>query len=178
VISNRTGKPVFFWRSVAPSTAYPCGAMSSTLSATTSQPRGLLSIARLNVVRSRASLYLQLRPDRPDVLWSQRGLCADWLSFVSSDALGCVWDKVLAVLHGGAPQLLRVTIMRARRSAFGHSTRGGEVEYWTVATRREAAVWTVPELVAPGSTRAALTDRRLTQGRVAELKLRPMARAS
>jgi hypothetical protein len=35
----------------------------------------------------------------------------------------------------------------------------------------------VPDLVAPGWTRAALTDRRLTQGQVAELKLRPNWRA-
>src|ERR1700680_5154045 len=45
--------PVFFWRTVARSTAYPLGAMSSTLSATTSQPRSLLSIATLNIARSR-----------------------------------------------------------------------------------------------------------------------------
>src|ERR1700738_882652 len=32
---------------------YPFGAMSSTLMATTSQPRNLLSIARLNMARSR-----------------------------------------------------------------------------------------------------------------------------
>src|SRR5579864_1014691 len=38
---------------VARSIAYPCGAMSSTLRATTSQPRSLLSIARLNIARSR-----------------------------------------------------------------------------------------------------------------------------
>jgi hypothetical protein len=52
------------------------------------------------------------------------------------------------------------------------ATKGGEVEYWAVATRREAAVWTVQDLVAPGWT-AALTDRHLTQGQVADLKLRP-----
>jgi hypothetical protein len=34
-------------------TAYPLGATSSTRSATTSQPRSLLSIARLNIARSR-----------------------------------------------------------------------------------------------------------------------------
>src|SRR5262249_18336838 len=38
---------------VARSMAYPCGAMSSTLRATTSQPRSLLSIARLNIAKSR-----------------------------------------------------------------------------------------------------------------------------
>ena len=35
------------------SIAYPFGAMSSTLRATTSHPRSLLSIARLNIARSR-----------------------------------------------------------------------------------------------------------------------------
>jgi hypothetical protein len=38
---------------VARSTAYPLGATSSTRSATTSQPRSLLSIARLNIAKSR-----------------------------------------------------------------------------------------------------------------------------
>jgi hypothetical protein len=52
------------------------------------------------------------------------------------------------------------------------ATRGAEVEYWAVATRREAAVWTVQDLVAPGWT-AALTDRCLSHEQVVELKLRP-----
>jgi hypothetical protein len=52
------------------------------------------------------------------------------------------------------------------------ATKGGEVEYWAVATRREAEVWAMRDLAAPGWT-AALTDRHLTQGQVAELKLRP-----
>jgi hypothetical protein len=51
--SNLTGRPVFFCRTVARSAAYPPAATSSTLSATTSQPRSLLSIARLNMARSR-----------------------------------------------------------------------------------------------------------------------------
>jgi hypothetical protein len=54
-------------------------------------------------------------------------------------------------------------------------SKGNELEFPScpraVATRREAAVWTVQDLVAPGWT-AALTDRRLTQGQVAELELR------
>jgi hypothetical protein len=53
VSSNLTGRPIFFCRTVARSTAYPLGATSSTLSATTSHPRSLLSMARLNIARSR-----------------------------------------------------------------------------------------------------------------------------
>ena len=53
VSSNLTGRPVFFCRTVARSTAYPAGATSSTRSATTSQPRSLLSTARLNNAKSR-----------------------------------------------------------------------------------------------------------------------------
>jgi hypothetical protein len=45
--------PVFLCRTVARSIAYPLGATSSTLSATTSQPRNLLSMARLNIAKSR-----------------------------------------------------------------------------------------------------------------------------
>ena len=44
VNSNRTGRPVFLCRIVARSIAYPLGATSSTRTATTSQPRSLLSI--------------------------------------------------------------------------------------------------------------------------------------
>jgi hypothetical protein len=54
VNSNLTGCPVFFCRTVARSTAYPFGAMSWTISATTSQPRNLLSIATLNMAKSRS----------------------------------------------------------------------------------------------------------------------------
>jgi hypothetical protein len=53
VNSNLTGCPVFFCRTVARSTAYPPGATFSTLRAATSQPRNLLSIARLNIAKSR-----------------------------------------------------------------------------------------------------------------------------
>jgi hypothetical protein len=42
---NLTGCPVFFCRTVARSIAYPRGATSSTLRATTSHPRNLLSMA-------------------------------------------------------------------------------------------------------------------------------------
>src|SRR5262249_30342038 len=48
-----TGCPVFRCRTVARSMVMPCGAISSTFSPTTSQPRSLLSIARLNIARSR-----------------------------------------------------------------------------------------------------------------------------
>src|SRR5260370_28887706 len=51
--SNLTGCLVFFCRTVARSAVYPPAATSSTLIATTSQPRSLLSIARLNIARSR-----------------------------------------------------------------------------------------------------------------------------
>src|SRR5262249_25938399 len=47
------GPTRFLWPIVALSTAYPLGATSSTRSATRSQPRSLLSIARLNMARSR-----------------------------------------------------------------------------------------------------------------------------
>src|SRR5450631_1376352 len=66
VNSNRTGRPVFFWRTVARSAVYPPAATSSTLIATTSQPRSLLSIARLNIARSRTrpSIWSFVRIDQ------------------------------------------------------------------------------------------------------------------
>src|SRR5208283_690700 len=56
--SKRTGRPVFLWRTVARASAYPFGATSSTFIATTSQPRNLLSIARLNIAKSRVRLSI------------------------------------------------------------------------------------------------------------------------
>jgi hypothetical protein len=50
--SNRSAG--FLCRTVARSAVYPLAATSSTLIATTSHPRSLLSIARLNMARSRA----------------------------------------------------------------------------------------------------------------------------
>src|SRR5690348_6781603 len=85
VNSNLTGRPVFFCRTVARSTAYPLGATSSTRSATTSQPRSLLSIARLNIAKSRVRpsiLHLQSGTDRPNMLWPQRRLLPDELALI------------------------------------------------------------------------------------------------
>ena len=53
VNSNRTGCPVFLCRTVARAGAYPFGATSSTFMPTKSQPRSLLSTARLNIAKSR-----------------------------------------------------------------------------------------------------------------------------
>jgi hypothetical protein len=50
---TRTGCPVLFWPTVARPIATPCGATSSTLRLTRSQPLSLLSIARLNIAKSR-----------------------------------------------------------------------------------------------------------------------------
>ena len=66
LISNLTGRPVFFCRTVARSAVYPLAATSSTRMATTSQPRSLLSIAKLNMERSRArpSIWSFVRIDQ------------------------------------------------------------------------------------------------------------------
>jgi hypothetical protein len=47
-----------------------------------------------------------------------------------------------------------------------------EVEYWAVATPREAAASTVQQLLAPG-WKVALTERRVLREQVAALNLRP-----
>src|SRR6185437_13156650 len=47
------GPTGLLWRTRARRAAAPCGAISSSLSRTTSQPRSLLSIARLKRARSR-----------------------------------------------------------------------------------------------------------------------------
>jgi len=52
VISNCTGRPVFCWINVARSRTLPPANASSTLNRPRSQPRSLLSIARLKMARS------------------------------------------------------------------------------------------------------------------------------
>jgi hypothetical protein len=61
---------------------------------------------------SGASLDLQLGPDRPNMLWSQRGLCPDQLAFVPGASFGGSEIRIVFVLHGHTPRLLRMTIMR------------------------------------------------------------------
>ena len=51
--SNPTGRPVFFRRTVVRSAAWLLGAMSSSLCATTSQPRSLLSITVARPISTR-----------------------------------------------------------------------------------------------------------------------------
>jgi hypothetical protein len=48
----------------------------------------------------------------------------------------------------------------------------GEVEYWAVATPREAAVSTVQQLLDPG-WKVTLTERRVLREQAAALNLRP-----
>src|SRR5437879_1450166 len=71
--SSLTGRPVFFCRTIARSAVYPPAATSSTRMATTSQPRSLLSIARLNMARSRArpSIWSFVRIDQ--TCWGRSG---------------------------------------------------------------------------------------------------------
>jgi hypothetical protein len=52
VISNCTGRPVFFWTTTARDRTQPPTATSSTFNAVRSQARNLLLTARLNMARS------------------------------------------------------------------------------------------------------------------------------
>jgi hypothetical protein len=47
-----------------------------------------------------------------------------------------------------------------------------DIEYWAVATPREAAASTVQQMLAPG-WKAALTERRVMRDQVVALDLRP-----
>jgi hypothetical protein len=61
---------------------------------------------------SSTSFDLELGPDRPDMLWPQRGLCSNQLAFVPGRTFGGSRNQVVVVLHGRTPRLLRITIMR------------------------------------------------------------------
>src|SRR5450631_1526945 len=106
VSSNLTGRPVFFCRTVARSAVYPLAAISSTLIATTSQPRSLLSIAKLNMARSRErGLDLEFGPDRPDVFGSQRRLRPGHLALVPRHSPMGRGGCIHLILHGHTPRL-------------------------------------------------------------------------
>ena len=102
--SNLTGRLVFLCRTVARSAVDPPAATSSTRMATTSQPRSLLSIARLNMARASAAFNLELRSDRPDVFGSQWRLRPGQLPFVPRRSLGCD-GRIHLILHGHTPRL-------------------------------------------------------------------------
>jgi hypothetical protein len=71
------GRPVFFWTTVARSRTLPPAHTSSILTQMRSQSRNLLSMARLNIARSRMRPKLQANTNCPDVLRLQRTLLAD-----------------------------------------------------------------------------------------------------
>src|SRR5829696_1538434 len=102
--SNLTGRPVFFCRTVARSAVYPPAATSSTRMATTSQPRSLLSIARLNMASRERGLQSEVSSDRPDVLGSQRRLCPRELALIPRHSLGS-GGRIHLILHGHTPRL-------------------------------------------------------------------------
>src|ERR1700678_2809533 len=73
-----------------------------------------IAAAQLAVHRQVAgsSFDLQLGPDRPDMLWPQRGLCSNQLAFVPGYTSGGGRNWLVFVLHDRTPRLLRTTIMR------------------------------------------------------------------
>jgi hypothetical protein len=73
VISNWTGRPVFFWTIVARCRTLAPEQMSSTRSLTRSQARSLLSIARLNITRSRLDRAISRRTRMDQTCFGSRG---------------------------------------------------------------------------------------------------------
>src|SRR6266436_7578047 len=83
VISNWTGRPVFFWTIVARCRTFTPEQTSSNRSLTRSQARSLLSIARLKITRSRLDRAISRRTrNGPNVLRLERFLLADEQSLV------------------------------------------------------------------------------------------------
>src|SRR3984893_12248610 len=103
-----TGRPVFFCRTVARSAVYPLAAISSTLIATTSQPRSLLSIARLNMARSRArpSIWSLVRIGQT-CLGRNGGFAPVTLPLFQGTRLWGRGGRIHLILHGHTPRLQR-----------------------------------------------------------------------
>ena len=73
VISNCTGRPVFFWTMVARRRTLAPEQISSTRSLTRSQARSLLSIARLKIARSRLDPAISRRTRMDQTCFGSRG---------------------------------------------------------------------------------------------------------
>src|SRR6266849_6253853 len=124
--------------------------MSSTLRATISQPRSLLSIARLNIAKSRVrpSTWSFVRIDQT-CFGRSGGFAPISLPLVPSRALGCGGNKVVLVLHGHTPQLLKMTSMRRvrrRRNHVAFQTNPVVIWLllWTILVANDPAIVNVP----------------------------------
>src|SRR6266436_6505749 len=73
VISNWTGRPVFFWTIVARCRTFTPEQTSSNRSLTRSQARSLLSIARLKITRSRLDHAISRRTRMDQTCFGSRG---------------------------------------------------------------------------------------------------------
>lgn len=73
VISNWTGRPVFFWTIVARCRTFTPEQTSSNRSLTRSQARSLLSIARLKIARSRLDRAISRRTRMDQTCFGSRG---------------------------------------------------------------------------------------------------------
>ena len=73
VISNWTGRPVFYWTIVARFRTFAPEQMSSNRSLTRSQARSLLSIARLKMTRSRLDRAISKRTRMDQTCFGSRG---------------------------------------------------------------------------------------------------------
>ena len=73
VISNWTGRPVFFWTIVARCRTFTPEQTSSSRSLTRSQARSLLSIARLKITRSRLDRPISRRTRIDQTCFGSRG---------------------------------------------------------------------------------------------------------
>ena len=70
----------------------------------------------------RTAFDLEFRPDRPDVLGAQRGLCSGHLALIPRYSLKGRAGRVHLILHGHTPRLERARSMSSgvgTRSAFG-----------------------------------------------------------
>jgi hypothetical protein len=91
VISNWTGRPVFFWTMVARRLALAPEQISSTRSLTRSQARSLLSIARLKIARSRLDPAISRRTQMDQTCVGSRGF---------------FWPMINPVFQGRRPLLI------------------------------------------------------------------------
>ena len=99
VISNWTGRPVFFWTIVARCRTFAPEQMSSIRSLTRSQARSLLSIARLKMTRSRLDRAISRRTRMDQTCFGSRGFF--WP--ISSPLFQGRWSLPTARTSMGAP---------------------------------------------------------------------------
>jgi hypothetical protein len=148
--SNCTGRCVFRCTIIARGNARLACVTSRTRRLMRSQPRSLLSIARLNKARSRtACAFWRKDPNGPDVLRFQRWFLADQLASESGAPIGAEPAEQSAMYWPEAPRSMARIVIGAALVPLGQRVAAPLLQAGVLGTE-----------AAPGTDRSAGSFRR------------------